>query len=319
MLKLKRLPKENKTAHFELLSARFYEKKIASIAALKGAKYSEALIDYLEKSLETILIGTPGELEAIANTIRSRFTAFSSYAAKRKKSADKKYEVHKNTLKIIGACFDYSWFSNQKNGWGAYALVKAYNLRTCPYCQANHVNFHFNSAKGSKTGSELQLRPPLDHYLPKAVYPYLAVSMSNLVPSCAQCNSGIKATGDPRNKGLAHPLDETPISIKFSFEETLPGVLLGKLKVDEWKLTLTGSDEASSSHVSEFRLAERYEWYRHEINDLIHRHDQHKNINRRFLEVIPRELYVLGFLEESANTRLLGLCLLDLYKDLARY
>ncbi|MGU7780516.1 hypothetical protein [Burkholderia sp. PU8-34] len=303
--------------HFNLLKARFDAKLSSSMIDVGNGPYDKTLIDHLEKSLRDILLGSPTEIEAFASDMVNRFSNFSSYTVSRKKSTFPDHGTHENTLAIINACLDYDWFCRQTNGWGAYALVQAYNLRICPYCQANHVNLHVKKAKGARGTAAFQLRPPLDHYLPKSVYPYLAVSLSNLVPSCAQCNSGVKIAGDPRGKGFVHPLDTTKISVKFSSKGTLRQNLNGQLRTEDVVLTLTGLDTPSASHVAEFRLQERYDWYRHEIKDLLDRDEQHRNLNRKLRGVIPRELYVLGFLEASAETRALGLCLRDIYREIA--
>lgn len=314
MLKLKLLSSVNQDAHFKLLKGRFD----TALAGALPAPYDQQLIDHLKASLNEILLGTPAEIEAFAGDFVNRFSPFSVYAAKHRKGTAAKDNSHKNTLTIIKACFDYDWFSDQTKGWGAYALVEAYRLRICPYCQANHVNFHVEKAQGKLGAGAFKMRPPLDHYLPKSAYPYLAVSLSNLVPSCAQCNSGVKTANDPRGKGFAHPLDRTsPITVRFTTQGTVRTNLSGRVKLDELVLTLTGADGASTSHIKEFRLQERYGWYRHEIKDLFDRHDQHDDLNRKLQGIVCRELYVLGFLESQAEERSLGFCLRDVYKELS--
>ncbi|WP_310637801.1 hypothetical protein [Delftia acidovorans] len=312
MLKLMPLPNACKEEHFNLLQ-KYFE---AQLVAAKYDPFDRQLIDHLEKSLSTILCGTPSQIEEFADKFVNRFRAFSDYAAKHKKGTAVADAVHKNTLAIINACFDYTWFSNRTTGWGAYALVEAYRLRICPYCQANHVNFHVEKVKGRRGAAAFRMRPPLDHYLPKSLYPYLAVSLSNLVPSCAQCNSGVKTANDPRGRKLAHPLDQVAVNIRFSTKGTIRKNLNGPVQVDDIVITINGEDAVSSSHAEEFRLQERYGWYRHEIKDLMDRDDQHRDLNRKLKGVVPREMYVLGFLEKQAQERSLGICLLDIYKEL---
>lgn len=313
MLKLKHLSKANQDAHLKLLKGRFD----TALAGALPVPYDLQLIDRLKASLNEILLGTPAEIEAFAGDFVIRFGPFSAYAAKHRKGAAAKDEVHKNTLKIVNDCFDYDWFSTQTKGWGAYALVEAYRLRICPYCQASHVNFHVEKTQGKRGASPFKMRPPLDHYLPKSVYPYLAVSLSNLVPSCAQCNSGVKTASDPRGKGFAHPLDgASPITVRFSTKGTIRTNLNGRVKLDELVLTLTGTDAVSNCHIKEFRLQERYGWYRHEIKDLFDRHDQFRDLSSKLRGIVLRELFVLGFQESQAEERSLGFCLRDVYKEL---
>lgn len=59
------------------------------------------------------------------------------------------------------------------------------DVTVCPYCNRSYV-FTLN-----KSG----IRPHYDHFFPKSKYPYLAVSMYNLIPSCAVCN-GAKSDCD---------------------------------------------------------------------------------------------------------------------------
>lgn len=49
---------------------------------------------------------------------------------------------------------------------------------SCPYCNRTYIY----------TIPHEKIRPDYDHYFPKSRYPYLCVSMFNLVPSCKQCN-----------------------------------------------------------------------------------------------------------------------------------
>jgi len=73
-----------------------------------------------------------------------------------------------------------NFFSKGKNSYGysAYDFVLKLGLKTCPYCNRNYT---FVVKKG-------KLRPEIDHFYPKTIYPYLAVNFFNLIPSCQTCN-----------------------------------------------------------------------------------------------------------------------------------
>lgn len=60
--------------------------------------------------------------------------------------------------------------------------------KTCPYCNAVYL-FHLRE-RGEKTGKKVTeyYANQLDHYYPKSKYPYLALSIFNLIPSCPTCN-----------------------------------------------------------------------------------------------------------------------------------
>ncbi|HKP04753.1 MAG TPA: hypothetical protein VJU77_15480 [Chthoniobacterales bacterium] len=59
-------------------------------------------------------------------------------------------------------------------------------LQVCPACDGQ---------KPSKI--EAKLLADADHYLPKSLYPFLAVHPGNLVPVCLECNQRIKGDTDP--------------------------------------------------------------------------------------------------------------------------
>lgn len=51
-------------------------------------------------------------------------------------------------------------------------------VKICPYCNRSYV-FTIKRKKA---------RPQYDHFFPKSKYPYLSISMYNLIPCCAVCN-----------------------------------------------------------------------------------------------------------------------------------
>jgi hypothetical protein len=69
----------------------------------------------------------------------------------------------------------------------------------CPYCNRQYI--HTVRAEGNKTG----VRAELDHFYAKSIYPFLAVSFANLVPSCTICNSRRKRDRDFYAEPHLHP------------------------------------------------------------------------------------------------------------------
>lgn len=95
--------------------------------------------------------------------------------------------------------FDYDGFSKCESGWNAYGLVGKLNIATCPYC--NRV---FTSVLKTDTG---KTRPALDHFYPKSIYPFLALSLYNLIPACYACNSSFKRDVDFYLNDHIHPFE----------------------------------------------------------------------------------------------------------------
>lgn len=72
------------------------------------------------------------------------------------------------------------------SNWNALELIKQLNVDICPYCGINYVK----SVK--KKNGETKTIVTLDHYLTESEYPFLAMNIYNLIPSCRNCNSVFK-------------------------------------------------------------------------------------------------------------------------------
>lgn len=78
----------------------------------------------------------------------------------------------------------------------------------CPYCHFGHVE-------------------TLDHFLPKAYYPTLAIVPHNLVPACMSCNKGKASEVVTLENQISHPYFEDPrieqdVWLKAEITETNP-------------------------------------------------------------------------------------------------
>ncbi len=95
---------------------------------------------------------------------------------------------------------NYSEFKDNMNEkeikefWGGYNFVKEIGLMTCPYCNRIYTNLIIGYKKSYK--------PALDHFYSKSHYPYLALSLFNLIPCCNICNSNFKGASDIKINNL---------------------------------------------------------------------------------------------------------------------
>lgn len=94
--------------------------------------------------------------------------------------------------------FNYKRFTAKGSGWNAYALCRKSKARICPYCHHAYA-FTVQSDSGD-------FRPTLDHFYYKDMYPHLALSLYNLVPSCSSCNSSLKGQKDFFKESHLNPL-----------------------------------------------------------------------------------------------------------------
>ena len=89
--------------------------------------------------------------------------------------------------------FNYSTLSKNYG----YSIVKSSGLSVCPFCNEEKINIVIGRNKSS--------RPDLDHYLPRSKYPFLSVSLYNLIPVGKRCNSHFKSDAD-MSEGYMNPL-----------------------------------------------------------------------------------------------------------------
>jgi hypothetical protein len=88
-------------------------------------------------------------------------------------------------------------------------FIEKLNIDTCPYCNRNYI--YALSKKG-------QIKPEIDHFFPKGIYPFLGASFYNLVPSCQTCNGfGGKGSEDTYRLDVKSPYEIKEGELHFTF------------------------------------------------------------------------------------------------------
>lgn len=113
---------------------------------------------------------------------------------------------------IFEGIFDYGHFADKANmNWSAYDLCSAARWSVCPYCQ-------INTTETVDSDGIRRYRGQLDHYYGKAEYPFLALSLSNLILSCGQCNGpGFKHQKNFSQLRHLNPMADTE-NIRFTLQ-----------------------------------------------------------------------------------------------------
>lgn len=75
--------------------------------------------------------------------------------------------------------FNYDMFSKNDS---FPKLVQLLGVAVCPYC-----NRAFTTTVQKKDGT-YHRQNQVDHYVPKSLYPWFALSLANLIPACGNCN-----------------------------------------------------------------------------------------------------------------------------------
>lgn len=128
--------------------------------------------------------------------------------------------VKANSLFEVYKVFDYENFRDLngvgENGWGGNPLMKELlkRVRVCPYCNCDMV--YAIELESSGKGKPPIVKSSFDHFLPRGRYPFLALCLYNMIPSCYRCNSQFKRANFTDVMCAFHPyLDDVDDSTVF--------------------------------------------------------------------------------------------------------
>ncbi len=155
--------------------------------------------------------------------------------------------------------------------------IKLLDITTCLYCNRNYA---FNFTKRNKLNATAQL----DHFFDKKDYPFLAVCLYNLVPSCSTCNQR-KST---KQVDILHPFED-------SFDEKAKFRLQIEdsnfyYKSESVKIELISKDQKAKNSIEVFNLNNLYNHHKDIVLELIQK------------DVIYSDSYLDELLQEYAGT-----------------
>ncbi|WP_283592791.1 hypothetical protein [Paraclostridium bifermentans] len=162
-------------------------------------------------------------------------------------------------------------------------IINKLNIRVCPYCNKNYIDVYMDDKN-----NPIRFNGDLDHYFPKEKYPYLAINLYNLIPSCKVCN---QEKGD-REKKIFHPYLHSHIGtykFKTSFTDN-PSLDYLYGKTEEFNITMEPSTNCNVIVESNdlFHLKEKYSYHKKYVKELIQKvHIYNDNI----LEEFQNELF----------------------------
>lgn len=209
---------------------------------------------------------------------------------------------------ILKDVFQYSKFQGKVL---APYFEKYLNPRTCYYCNIDFINRYGEEEveKNGKKEIEFKNKFTLDHFIDKGRYPYLALSLFNLIPCCFICNSK-KIKGSIEFYGNEKLENTNPYLTSFDFDEKV-----------KFKLFLTDSCEdldIKSKDNIDIKLKENYS-NKYDCKDgyiekfqLDKRYQAHKDIVFEMLQ--NAELYLESRLKELQE--LTGIPYQEIKKDI---
>ena len=140
-------------------------------------------------------------------------------------------------------------------------LIDSIGFKTCPYCNRSYIY----------TIKDGNINPQLDHFYPKSLYPLLAVSLYNLIPSCAVCNSaGAKGSKDTLNKDtIKSPYLMKHEDFHFNYKLLSPEIVKGKYSGESIDIYFDKCDNKFNNTI--FHLSSLYKKHDDHIVDMLYK------------------------------------------------
>lgn len=132
-------------------------------------------------------------------------------------------EEKDNAKKCCEDIFSYKDFVKKQDD--AYWLLRRLKVRVCPYCNRIYTVTLPSPEELEIDETFRASRATFDHFYCQAEYPYLGLSLFNLIPSCFSCNISKKNTKEE----LVYPYDEEfGKNVVFRIIPDLKGVTVEK-------------------------------------------------------------------------------------------
>lgn len=151
-----------------------------------------------------------------------------------------------------------------KNHWGAVCLTYKLGLSVCPYCNRNYLIQYENKNKKQKITAEI------DHFYDKSTYPFLALSLYNLIPSCSTCNHLKGTKGD-----ILYPYEFSFDDKGVKFEVDKPSMAFKiKPKEEDFEIILKNKKtciEIEKAVDEVFYLEEMYKVHKSDVVDIYYK------------------------------------------------
>lgn len=183
------------------------------------------------------------------------------------------------------------------------------DLNVCPYCNRNFINPIY---KENSVGRDNKNQSPdIEHFFPKSIYPFLSLSISNLLPSCAFCNK-IKSDVDTFKHNCLSPYEIKNSDFRFDFSLELNQVKKVKF------ISKTDSKNSEILHL-ESLYNEVHRKYINDIFDDVLKYPKSykKSLDRfKLTEDDYKKLFRNYYKEEDFNKHPLSKMTKDLYNQI---
>jgi hypothetical protein len=167
-----------------------------------------------------------------------------------------------------------SFYTIFRDEWGI-EFLEDLNIQVCPFCNREYI-FKFEDEINNKP----RMLASLDHYYDKDTYPFLSISIFNLIPCCHICNSKFKHTKNFYNQKHLHPYEDS-FNEKAKFSQFFNDVdsenkkfsLLSKERISLTLKPLNDKDIATQNTIDTFRLQTLYQEHKDIVLELIQKRE----------------------------------------------
>jgi hypothetical protein len=171
-----------------------YIASTGKVAARRHLAFAEYIAE--QDTLKKIITALPTEFDSIISTIGQHIEP--SDLHEKIKGEDKPRGLGEMLLTKV---FNYGNYRGSIQCHNRYKKLK-FDGATCPYCNENTMKIV--SIEKEKT-TDVKMLFDIDHFYPKHLHPYLALSFYNHIPSCKICNQTFKGSKSFTLKTHIHP------------------------------------------------------------------------------------------------------------------
>lgn len=277
-------------------------------------KASDALFRFLFCSLKLsdLLLTRSEELPDLINQIENKVLSLTT--AERDEIKEK-----------VQILFDYSGKFQKTSIFPFFS--ENFSFCTCHYCNRMYTtDLVINYDQSGKQENVITYQ--LDHFYEKAHYPYLSLSLYNLIPCCSTCNTTIKnrlinnKNDDCYSKKCLPPNHEDfDFHAKVKFRTFFSGKRISRKEIHDFELCLVDQSKQYKNYINLFQLNERYKSHKDIVLEMIQKRDMYPDskiielskLTRQSIEKVKQDL----FGTEIYSTALIKKPLSKLTQDIA--
>ena len=334
-LKMTRIGADGKERSWEDIENEFVKlfkkgilRSISKINIKKSYPELRSFHGQLQRDIDEILIGKPYVFPKWIRYWNFILRNIRSNSSKKRSPKAIEKNISSYIIKLTNA-FAYKKFRTD----GLNKIAVMINVKTCLYCNQNFTIVVGNSPddKGEIVMDNAQAFIQFDHFYDKSSFPFLSMSLYNLIPACPQCNH--KKSNKSYSLAL-HPYVAdyaTQLTFKIKDPDAMTNPKFMKIDLMEVEIENGGNMELGNL-MGNLAIKERYSRHLDIVKELEIAKYLQPYYEKIFFDSMPREIgdalskfdsnllrrHLFGFFqdEKDINQRPLTKFCQDIYKQL---